>query len=243
MKPRVGITTWRRELPTFLDPRTLLYTLGDEYVRAVADAGAVPLLLPHLAGPDDVAAVLDVVDGLLVAGGGDVDPDSYGGPPEVCEDVDPAADRSEVALLREAAARRLPTLAICRGMQVMAVAAGARLHPDIGTPGAVHEPVPKDDPAAVMAARHRVDIVPGSRLADVLGAGERTVNSIHHQAVADVPAGYRVTATAPDGVVEALEPEGDWPAIGVQWHPEKLDGADAPLFDWLVTMSRTVTVR
>lgn len=233
LKPRIAITTWRRPLPTYLSDHTLLYTLADEYVQSMADAGAIPLLIPHLEDPGDAHAVLDVVDGLLVSGGGDVHPGSYGGTTEECLDIDAAADRTELALLRAAAERRMPTLAICRGMQLMTVAAGGRLHAEIGVVGSPHEPVPHDDPAAVMAARHPVHIIHGSRLADALGAGERIVNSIHHQAITGVPAGYRATASAPDGVIEGIEPLSGWPAIGVQWHPEKHDGTDAPLFQWL----------
>jgi putative glutamine amidotransferase len=237
LRPLIAITTWRRELPTFLDPRNLLYTLGDEYVRSVAAPGAIPLLLPHL-GPSEVPRVLDGVDGLVISGGGDVHPASYGAEPAGSDDVDGAADASEIALVRQARDRGLPTLAICRGMQVVNVAFGGTLRQEIGVAGTVHPPVPHDDPELVRRMTHPVSIVPGSRLATVLGAGRRSVNTIHHQGVEDLGEGLEVVATAPDGMIEAIEPrDPTWPVLAVQWHPEKLAGADAPLFDWLAAVA------
>lgn len=234
MRPRIAITAWRRHLPTFVGERTLLYTLADEYVRCVVDAGGIPLLVPHLRDEGEADTILDGVDGLLIAGGGDLDPSSYGAEDGGSYDTDAAADVSELALARRAMARRVPTLAICRGMQILAVANGGRLRQEICAPGSLHEPI-SDDPAAVLGARHPVTIVRGSRLAAALGAGERVVNTIHHQALERVPDGFHVTAEAPDGTIEAIEPlDPTWPCIAVQWHPEKMDGADAPLFDAFV---------
>lgn len=236
MRPRIAITSWKRPLPTFLGERTVLYTLGEEYVNAVAEHAAVPLLVPHVAA-DEADAVLDAVDGLVIAGGGDVDPSSYGHELAGSKETSLSADLSELALARRARERGMPTLAICRGMQVVNVALGGTLHQDVGQPGGVHAPI-ADDPDVVLASRHAVDIVEDSRLASVLGAGERSVNNIHHQVVAEVAPGLRVTAFAGDGVIEALEPtDGDWPLLAVQWHPEKLNGADAPLFAWLARLA------
>lgn len=234
MRPRIAITTWRRPLPTFVSERTLLYTLGDEYVASVAASGAIPILLPHV-DPDDAHRVLDGVDGLVIAGGGDVHPASYGAQPDGSIDTDPAADASELALARAARERTLPTLAICRGMQVVNVAFGGTLHQEIGVPGTAHEPVPHDDPEAVMAAVHPVEVTAGSRLAEVVGAGQREVNTIHHQGIDRLAEGFEVVATAPDRVIEGIEPDdgGSWPVLAVQWHPEKRAGRDTALFDWL----------
>jgi putative glutamine amidotransferase len=228
--PRIAITAWRRELPTFVDERTLLYTLADEYVRCVVEAGGLPILVPHVRDEAEADAILDVVDGVLLAGGGDVHPASYGAEVEGSYDIDLAADASEFAIARRAQARRLPTLAICRGMQLVAAANGGTLHQHIIVPGTIH-PV-SDVPAEVLAARHPVDVVPGSRLAAAFGAGEREVNTIHHQAIDRMPEGFHVTAWAPDGVIEAIEADDPaWAFVGVQWHPEKVDGADAALFE------------
>jgi putative glutamine amidotransferase len=238
VRPRIAITAWKRHLPTFLGERTGLYTLGVEYVECVARPGAIPLLVPHLAS-DEVAVVLDAVEAVVIAGGGDVDPASYGSPNAGSYDHDAAADASELALLRAARDRRMPTLAICRGMQLVNVAFGGTLHQDIGVPGGVHEPI-SHIPQEVLDAIHPIEVVAGSRLAAVVGAGERAVNTIHHQAIDRLADGFHVTATAPDGVIEAIEPNDDaWPLLAVQWHPEKADGQDEPLFAWLADAART----
>lgn len=241
-RPRIAITLWRRELPTFVSDRTLLYTLADEYVTSITEVGGLPLLVPHLDGEAAADAVLDVVDGLVVAGGGDVDPSTYGAEDAGSKDVDVRADRSEVALLRRARDRGVPTLAICRGMQVLVVAEGGTLDQDVtarsSDPARPHLPV-SDDPTEVLAAQHAVDILPDTRLAAVFGAGPREVNTIHHQGVADLPPSLRATAVAADGVIEAVEPtSGTWPLFAVQWHPEKMAGRDRALFEAFVADAR-----
>lgn len=226
------MTTWRRPLATFLSEATDLYTLAAEYVDSVRRSGGVPLLLPQVE-PADADAVVATVDAVVVCGGGDVDPSSYGAGPASVKDNDPRADAVELAVLGAARQRAIPTLAICRGMQLLNVAYGGDLAQDITAEGTPHPPIPSR-PEEVLALRHDVSVVDGSRLATVLGAGPRTVNAIHHQAVGRVGDGLSVTATASDGVVEAIEP-GDWErCIGVQWHPEKIYEDDHPLFDWLI---------
>jgi putative glutamine amidotransferase len=237
VRPRIAITSWKRHLPTFLGERTLLYTLGEEYVECVARPGTIPLLVPHVA-PAEADTVLDGVDGLVIAGGGDVDPGSYGAPLAGSYGFDATADVSELALARAARERGMPTLAICRGMQLVNVAYGGTLHQDIGAPGSLHEPI-SAVPQAVLDATHPIDVVAGTRLAEVVGAGSREVNTIHHQAIDRLADGFHVTATAPDGVIEAIEPDDDaWPLLAVQWHPEKRDGQDEPLFAWLADAAR-----
>jgi putative glutamine amidotransferase len=241
-RPRIGITAWRRPLPTPLGDRTDLYTLGVEYAQAVQAAGGLALILPH---GDDPDALLDAVDGLLLSGGGDVDPRSYGAENTAAKDEDLTADRWELALVHAARARRLPVVGICRGMQVLAVAHGGRLdqeiggragHPDLG-------PLTADQ---ILAARHPVAVTSGSTLGAVYGVAQRLVNTIHHQAVADAGS-LTVVATGPDGLIEAIEaPDGSC-AIGVQWHPEKLPPPEAaterPLFDYLIARAREYAAR
>jgi putative glutamine amidotransferase len=208
-----------------------------DYVELVTRAGGLPVLLPppgQGAGPAIAREVLDRVDALVVAGGRDVDARRYGAEPHPEADR-PATDRDEweLALTREALDRGLPLLGICRGAQVLAVALGGTLvqHvPDLPGAGA-HKLGPGE------FASHTVRTVPGSRVAAALGT-EASVSCYHHQAVAEAPAGLRATAHAEDGVIEAVELEGDGFAVGVQWHPEQtLD--DLRLVQELVQAART----
>lgn len=237
-KPVILVNAWKRILPTFLGPRTALYTLGEEYARAVTEAGGTPLLVPHV-DPGDVDPLIARADALLLSGGDDLHPASYGGTDTGdSHDTDPNADRTEIALVQSALRAHVPVLAICRGMQVLNVAFGGSLRQEITRAHGVHEPLP-DDPQAILDFRHPVTTVGGTRLARLLGSGERMVNSIHHQAVDAVAPGFRVSARAPDGVIEGMEYAGDWDALGIQWHPEKTgDPAEMVLFRALVAAAR-----
>lgn len=186
------------------------------YVRAVTAAGGRAVVLP----PDDRDAdVVRVLDGLVLAGGADVDPGRYGQPPAPRTESRPGRDAGELALLDAALTAGLPVLGVCRGMQLLVVACGGALHqhlPDVvGHDG--HRPAP-----GVYGA-HGVRFTPGSLAARVM-AGVDRVDSYHHQAVAD-PGRLAVTGWSDDGVVEAVE-DPDRPfVLGVQWHPE--NAADA----------------
>jgi putative glutamine amidotransferase len=217
-RPCIGLTAWRRQLPTALGERTDLYTLATEYVQSIAEAGGLPLIIPHDSDPEPY---LDVIHGLLVTGGGDIDAATYGaGDQGTSCDVDHEADDWELKLIRAAQFRRLPVLGICRGMQIMAVASGGKLNQDIsGAPG--HPRMDSLGPVGVLAARHPVEITPGSTLACVYGVGVREVNTIHHQAVTDA-GDFEVAARNEAGYIEAIEMPKRWPALAVQWHPEKM---------------------
>jgi putative glutamine amidotransferase len=229
------MTTWRRTMPTFLSDRTDLYTLGAEYPAAVAAAGALPLLLPHHQAAD-AGRVLDGFDGVVLVGGDDLDPARYGAADQGCnKGVSATADESDLAVARAALELGLPVFAICRGCQVLNVAMGGTLHQDMTSPDGLHRPI-SPVPTEVLAERHPVRIDAGSRLAKAYGgAVERVVNSIHHQGIDDVAPGFHPVAWAPDGVIEAIEPDDDLPVLAVQWHPEKIVGeGDHVLFDYFV---------
>jgi len=238
-RPRIVVTPWRRTVPTYLGEQTVLDALDPAYAERVADAGGLPLIAsrPARDAAELAAELLDLADGLLVSGGGDVDPASYGATAENVADADAGADAWELALLRGARARGLPTLAVCRGAQLLAVAHGGRLAqrlPD--APG--HAELDGMSGPEILAARHPVTIVPGSRLHRALGTEPLEVNTIHHHTIAD-PGDLAVTATAAGGVVEGVEPREAWPAVGVQWHPEKMgDAAQRTLFAQLVEDAR-----
>jgi putative glutamine amidotransferase len=203
--------------------------LNAAYVRALEGAGLVPLAVPPLAADEDAWRIVERVDGLVLTGGEDVDPAHYGAArdPETGPVV-AQRDRTELALAAAARQRGLPTLAICRGLQLVNVAHGGTLvqhipreHPD----ALAHAP-----PSAARADRvHDVTVDAGSMLAAALGAERLRVNSSHHQAIETPGAGLRVTARAPDGIVEGMEGEDPrWWLLGVQWHPEELTETPEP---------------
>jgi putative glutamine amidotransferase len=238
--PRIVITPWRRVVPTYLGERTVLDALDPAYSDGVARAGGLPLVVPRPPDRDPDAAaehVLELADGVLLSGGGDVHPGTYGDEDEGANaDMDPAADAWEIALVRGAQRRGLPTLGICRGAQIMAVAWGGRLAQSL-PPQAAHRDMAALTPEAILAERHPVDLVPGSELERALGAARVDVNTIHHHAIADAGS-LRVSARAAGDLIEGVEAPDRWPAIGVQWHPEKMcEPVQHRLFDWLIRRS------
>ena len=202
--------------------------LNGAYVRAIEDAGLTPLISAPLRDddPDAAGSVLDAVDGLVLTGGEDVDPACYGAPAHpALGPLNRARDRWELRLAREARARGIPTLGICRGLQLLNVALGGTLVQDIPSerPSAVRHDAPVDRARRV----HAVEVDPDSALARALGATTLDINSFHHQALSTVAPGLRVTARAPDGIIEGVEsPDlAQWWLVAVQWHPEELVAA------------------
>jgi putative glutamine amidotransferase len=200
---------------------------NESYTNAALSAGLRPYILPVLT-PDVADALLDGVDGLLLTGGEDVDPAHYGAPPHPrLGEVHPQRDAFEIALVRAALERRLPTLAICRGIQVANVALGGTLVQDIGSecPNALTHDGDWDRDQRV----HPLSVTPASRLAHAIGATELEVNSLHHQAVAKLAPGLTAVAHAPDGIIEGAEwSDDDWWFVGAQWHPEELTASKEP---------------
>jgi putative glutamine amidotransferase len=229
------MSTWRRIMPTFLSERTDLYTLGSEYPQAVLDAGGLPLLLPHH-HPDDAAHVLQGFDGLVLVGGDDIHPNRYGRDDHgLSKGVRHSADDSDLAFAAAAMQLGLPLFAICRGYQALNVAMGGTLHQDSTDTDGLHRPI-SDVPEQVMGERHPIEVAPGSHLAKAYGDHDRVVNSIHHQSIETVAPGFHPVAWAPDGTIEAIEPDDDSARVlAVQWHPEKIthEGDDV-LFHYFI---------
>lgn len=230
MSPVIGITayvepaSWRvwRDSPAALVPMT--------YVHHVRAAGGLPVVLPPAPsdpGADVIDSMLGPLDGLLLVGGPDVDPARYGEEAHASvEPPRPDRDGTELALVQRARERDLPVLGVCRGMEVIAVAAGGRLEQHLPDRLDSHEHAPAMGEYGV----HAVRIAAGSRLAGVLG--ERVeVSSYHHQGVLTHP-GLEPVAWADDGVLEAVEDPSARFCVGVLWHPEV--GTDPRLFEALV---------
>ena len=191
--------------------------IGSTYAEALERGGCAPLVVPKTESASVARTVVGMADGLLLPGGGDVEPSLYG---EACHaetrNVNSARDRFEMLLLSEAIRGRKPVLGICRGMQVLNVLMGGTLVQDLTTETVCHM---RED--AKWAGVHDIRIDKSSRLHGMLGVERIKVNSTHHQAVGVVAHGLRAVAWADDGVVEAVEGE-DMPIVGVQFHPERL---------------------
>jgi putative glutamine amidotransferase len=197
--------------------RAFAYTT---YTEAVRRAGAIPVVIPPQ--PENADEIVEELDGILLAGGDDCDPAEYGEDRHPsCEPMDPRRQNNDLTLARAARERGIPTLGICLGVQVMNVAAGGTLIQDISS--AIDTDI---DHASEPSDRHRhnVMIEDGTRLSSILGGRELNVNSSHHQAIRNLGEGLRVTAHAPDGIVEGLEDPSHPFYLGVQWHPEDMAG-------------------
>jgi len=206
------------------------------YLAALENARLVPIVVPAV-DAESSRAVLERADALVLTGGEDVNPARYGEAPHpALGRIADERDAAEIALVQAAHELRLPTLAICRGAQILNVALGGTLIQDI--PSQVGAEINHDPDTPRTSQSHGVEIATDSRLARALGVTRMQVNSVHHQAIRRVAPTLRVVATAPDGVIEAVEtaPDDPWWCVGVQWHPEDLferSELDARLFSAL----------
>jgi putative glutamine amidotransferase len=230
MRPLIGITTYAPDEVRFGVWTMPAALIPMSYVRAIERSGGRALLVPP--SEDGVEETLEALDGLILSGGEDVAPETYGAEPHPeTRGIDPHRDRAELALLEGALERDMPVLAVCRGSQMLNVARGGDLVQHL--PDVVGDEKHKHTPGTF--ADHEVDLEPASRLGEVLG-GRAPVKSHHHQGYGRIGAGLRETAWAEDGTVEGLEDPERRFAIGVLWHPE--EGEDAALFEKLVEEAR-----
>lgn len=204
--------------------------LSTNYVRSIEGAGLLPVIVPPLTHPDDAGKLLDACGGLLLTGGEDVDPARYGAVPHpTTGEPNVPRDETELALLFAARERKMPVLAICRGIQLLNVALGGTLVQDL--PSERPSTINHDESSERTERSHAVALAEGSLVAQATGARVIMVNSYHHQAADRVAPGLRISATAPDGTVEGLEVEDpSWWVLAVQWHPEDLT-LDAQAWD------------
>ncbi len=227
MKPIIGITGTNQP-----DNHALVFK--DFYVSAVQRAGGLPILLPPTLYQGGWEDYIDLCQGLVFSGGGDFDPALWGEPLSPrCGDIDPRRDRFELGLAQRALHMRLPVLGICRGCQLLNVAAGGSLWQDMETAQGHDQKAPRNH------AVHAIFIESGSRLADIMKCEQIRVNSFHHQAVKRLGQGFTITALAEDGTVEAIERREPYFCLGVQWHPECLhDTNSTRLFTAFVASAR-----
>jgi putative glutamine amidotransferase len=200
-----------------------MVAVQESYVRSVLNAGGVPLLIPLSLEKKALQAILERIDGILLTGGGDIDPQRFRGEAHpAVHQVDPERDEVEIRLVEESIRLGKPLLGICRGIQVINVAFGGSLYTDISSqkPNAlVHDWIP-GRPWSTLA--HSIQLEENSRLAQILGGTHFEVNSLHHQAISRIADDVQAIAFASDGIVEAIELPGHPFAIAVQWHPEWL---------------------
>ena len=207
-------------------------TLRRVYCDQIVRAGGVPMVLPPVDDAEVLINMLEGIDGLVLTGGADYNPLWYGEQPEKeLHTINPTRDLPELLLTRLAFNRQIPILGICRGVQTMAIALGGNLVQDLKTPLKHGQDAPRSE------ATHSVTITEGSTLYALYGQ-ETFVNSFHHQAVKDCGSHLHVVATAPDGVIEAVESTEQKALMGVQWHPEWMGGEGLKLFEWLTQRSR-----
>src|SRR5215510_12731870 len=224
MKPVIGITTYQSS-NSYGQP---LVQLQQSYIKAVMQAGGVPVLLPSMVAEDGWDALYARLDGILFSGGGDIGLEySPGDPHPRIDDVDPERDSVELKMLNAAASDGKPFLGICRGCQVMNVALGGTLYTHIPDqlPNALDHSYPGNMRTILV---HQVKIEEGTHVAEIFEESIIKVNSLHHQGIKDVPPSVRVAGYAPDGLVEAIELPDHPFGLAVQWHPE-----------WLTDQERT----
>jgi len=228
----IGITCGQKE-------NEARFHLNRAYVQAVEAAGGLPIILPGCTSQEEMAGLLYLIQGLILSGGGDVDPVHFGEEPlPGLGEIDPTRDIFELTFTRLALASEIPILGICRGIQILNIAFGGSIYQDIVTqvkgrqvsrpgfqPG---QSLPEDgclehyQKAPCWHPTHKVKIVSGTILAQIFGAALLRVNSFHHQAVRQLAPGFITSALAIDGIIEGIESTSHPFALGVQWHPENL---------------------
>ena len=227
MRPLIGIPT-----RTYIDGAIVRFAVVSTYTRALELAGAAPIAIPLQLGEDTLNEIFAHLDGLLIAGGVDVHPSEFGEEVEpFCGEIDRERDVVELQLLRWAIQREVPVFGICRGIQMLNVAAGGTLYQDIDAQleHALHHEHVKGEPYNRLT--HSIEIDPESHLARALGTTHLDVNSLHHQSVKQVAPEFHIVARAPDGIVEGIERLNGSFALGVQFHPEWLIDDDARMVE------------
>lgn len=216
-------------------------TLASAYYESVLAAGGSPVIIPPFDSESALSSLLDSIDGLVFSGGADIDPDFLGEEPLDMVEVNEKRDLPELLLLQMALDRHIPILGICRGMQLIAAGLGGSMYQDIRTQHGASSLEHSQHTENRFDTSHSVCLEPDSLVSELLGTGAVNVNSFHHQAVSRVPEGFRVSALASDGIIEAMESTDMRQILAVQWHPESFilneDRCMMPLFNWLTAQA------
>jgi putative glutamine amidotransferase len=230
-RPVIGIAM--QSLEAVPGERPPCWIMGQRYVRVLVNEGAVPWLIPLLDDEETLRRIYDQLDGVFLTGGVDVDPANYGESKlELCGQTDPPRDWTEMRLVRWALADHKPVLGVCRGIQVINVAAGGTLFQDVmgQRPHAIkHDYFPSPGGHQRHDLVHGILVTEDSHLAQIMGTANVQVNSMHHQGIKDLAPGLVPSAVAPDGLIEGVERSNGQFFIGVQWHPEELTETSPPM--------------
>jgi putative glutamine amidotransferase len=240
-KPIILVTTGKQgQEAQRSEVQAVSATCNMHYIHPVVRAGGAPVILPCVADPAMIRACVEVADGVMLTGGGDVLSLAFGEEPHpLSKYQDPTRDEVELEVTRLALERELPILGICRGEQLLNVAFGGTLIQDV--PSQVEGAIKHYSHGLEAVLLHTIDIEEDSLLADILETTSTGVNSYHHQAVGDVGRGLRVNCRSRDGVIEGVEADDGRPILAVQFHPEEVTEKYPRfqrLFDWLVDEAR-----
>ena len=230
--PFIGLASIQRGSPTL--PASQRERV-EAYADAVTRAGGVPVALICF-GPSPGEEIVDRLDGLVLMGGGDVEPAAYGAKDNAAVGVDPERDRFELELVRAAIDVNRPILAVCRGVQVLNVAFGGTLHQDLPALNDLNPHTGRIEGQSVDGVLHEVNLLRGSRTAKATGRNAVIGWSSHHQGIDRLGTGLRPVGWTPDGLIEAVEGDEGW-VVGVQWHPETTahsDPVEQAIYDALV---------
>lgn len=212
MKPIIGVSSNLTEL---------VLSVPTDNIHAVTRFGGVPIVLPNME-KEGIDSIANLIDGLLLTGGGDIDPTLFGEEPHrSLGSIVPERDEFEIELIKKMLEQNKPILGICRGAQIMSIASGGDMYQDIY--GQIETPLIQHDQRAPRThASHYVQLAKGTVLQHLIGKDRIKVNSFHHQAVRNIPEGYQVSGIASDGIIEAFESQNHSFVMGLQWHPECL---------------------
>ncbi|MFT4412272.1 gamma-glutamyl-gamma-aminobutyrate hydrolase family protein [Fredinandcohnia humi] len=212
-KPIIGVTSHVE-----LDHK---HSLANDYLQAIIQAGGIPVILP-IGIDEDISQIVDIIDGLVVTGGGDIDPTLFGEEPHPkLGTISPGRDSLEIAIINKMLMENKPILAICRGIQILNIAVGGDMYQDIYSQ-TENELLQHSQKATRYHLAHFVKAKENSLLANIAGEAQFKVNTYHHQAVRHIPLPLTVSGVASDGIIEAIESTEHTFVLGVQWHPEAL---------------------